>query len=247
MSDDVSNEHQHLRVDLAGYVLGGLTLDEQHAIEAHLAGCADCRSELAELEPVPVLLDLGDPRLAALAAPTAPPAYQPDTRVPTPAARGADPVDTGAPVRPGPARPRRRVIGLAVAALAVAAALVAGVMIGRPNPPSFSTPIALQPIVEDAGAGGSGPSGTAALRATATGTVVRLDLNGLPAGDGTYFECVWASNQHTQSAGTFRAAVDGSVRVDLLTAARQYPGWTLVIVAHRSGDPVGQAVLHADA
>ena len=59
------DDHERLREDLAGYVLGGLTVDEQHAVEAHLAACPACREELAELDPVPVLLDLARPGAVA--------------------------------------------------------------------------------------------------------------------------------------------------------------------------------------
>lgn len=42
--------------DVAGYVLGTLTPAETATFEAHLAGCAACRSEVAELGPLPSLL-----------------------------------------------------------------------------------------------------------------------------------------------------------------------------------------------
>jgi hypothetical protein len=135
-------------------------------------------------------------------------------------------------------------IGAAAAAVAIAAALLVGVLIGRPSNPSFSSPIALQAVPS---AGTTPPSGHASLRPTGAGTVVRLDLDGLSTTDGTFFECLWTSNQGTQSAGTFRSGADGSVHVDLVTAARRYPGWTLVIVEHPAGSPDGQPVLRADA
>jgi anti-sigma-K factor RskA len=63
--------------DLAGYVLGTLTLAETRAFEAHLPGCPDCAAEVAELESLPSLLasaapsppaTLRDRTLAAIAA-----------------------------------------------------------------------------------------------------------------------------------------------------------------------------------
>ena len=42
---------------LGAYLLGGLEPDEARAFEDHLAGCADCRGELEELESLPALLD----------------------------------------------------------------------------------------------------------------------------------------------------------------------------------------------
>ena len=38
---------------LGAYLLGGLEPDEARAFEDHLAGCADCRGELEELESLP--------------------------------------------------------------------------------------------------------------------------------------------------------------------------------------------------
>ncbi len=135
--------------------------------------------------------------------------------------------------------------------LAIAAALVVGVLIGRPDQPDFGRTIPLQTAaaVAPSGSGGSasgGPSGTAALRPTDNGTVVRLDLAGLPV-DGSWYECTWTSNQGDQSAGTFRPAADGTVHIDLTTAARTYPGWKLTIVEHPQGSPDGEAVLEASA
>ena len=91
------------------------------------------------------------------------------------------------------------------------------------------------------------------MRATDSGTVVRLDLQGLAIDDGSYYECLWTSSQGTQSAGTFRPAADGTVQVDLVTAARRYPGWSLEIVQHApdrgSVEPDGdnQVVLRSNA
>jgi hypothetical protein len=42
---------------LGAYLLGGLEPAEALAFEEHLAGCAACRRELAELESLPALLD----------------------------------------------------------------------------------------------------------------------------------------------------------------------------------------------
>jgi hypothetical protein len=42
---------------LGAYVLGGLDPADSQRFEAHLPDCADCRTELAELESLPALLD----------------------------------------------------------------------------------------------------------------------------------------------------------------------------------------------
>lgn len=46
---------------LGAYLLGGLEPDEERAFEDHLAGCAECRRELEELESLPALLDAVPP------------------------------------------------------------------------------------------------------------------------------------------------------------------------------------------
>jgi anti-sigma-K factor RskA len=58
-------------VDAGAYVLGALAPTERAAYERHLAGCADCRNEVAELAVLPGLLgrlDAGT-AVATLAAP----------------------------------------------------------------------------------------------------------------------------------------------------------------------------------
>jgi hypothetical protein len=224
-------------------VLGGLTVDEQRAVEAHLVTCEPCRAELAELEPIPSCSTWPGP--SARSGRTHPPPRRPHRPRPTaPPTAGPAPTATDdghARSNVAPIRRRRPVLIGAAAALAVAAALVIGVLIARPSDPSFSQPISLQAV------GGVPASGTAALRPTGSGTVVRLDLEGLPTGGDVYFECVWSSNRGTHTAGTFRSTPDGSAQVDLVTAALRYPGWTLEIVEHTDGGSSSNTVLQASA
>lgn len=219
MSDD-DQEARHL--DVAGYVLGSLTPAEQEAFEAHLATCGRCQADLDELDPLPVLLDLARPTPVPKAA---------QAPTPPPAAR--------------PTRSRRRILVAAGLAVALIAGVALGAVLTRPDQPRFSPPIALGAV--DGATPDAAPAGTAAWRATSAGTEVRLDLTGLRATD-TYYECLWISGQGVQSAGTFRATDDGTVRVDLVTAAARYPGWRLEIRAHTNGSaPDGTAVLEASA
>lgn len=50
------NGHDHNRDDLAAYLLGALEPGEAAAMERHLAGCEDCRTELEWLRPAVQLL-----------------------------------------------------------------------------------------------------------------------------------------------------------------------------------------------
>ena len=233
---DLTEDHERIRVDLGGYVLDSLTLAEQQAVEVHLESCSACRAELAELEGIPVLLELARPDAA-----TPPPPLVRTEPAPVAGAAAPTPIDRARSSR------RSRVLVAAAGALAIAAALIVGVLIGRPDQPDFGRTIPLQTAAAVAPSGpGDGPSGTASLRPTENGTVVRLDLQGL-AGDGSWYECTWTSNQGDQSAGTFRPAPDGSVHIDLTTAARAYPGWKLTIVEHPEGAADGAPVLEASA
>lgn len=45
-------DHETLRERLGAHVLGGLDEDEHAALDAHLAGCADCRAERARIAPL---------------------------------------------------------------------------------------------------------------------------------------------------------------------------------------------------
>src|SRR2546423_12379586 len=47
---------EHDRSPLAAYVLGGLSDEEKAALDAHLAGCDECRAELTELSELEAML-----------------------------------------------------------------------------------------------------------------------------------------------------------------------------------------------
>ena len=131
--------HERLRELLGAHVLGHLAAPEADAVRAHLDGCAGCRAEVAELEPLVARLDAVDPTHL-------------DER-PWPAG------DLGARIHSGVAaeraerearsredelaaarhRSRRRTTLLAAAAAVVVVALASGVALGRasaPQPPA---------------------------------------------------------------------------------------------------------------
>jgi Putative zinc-finger len=47
---------EHDRAALGAYALGALDPDETRAVDAHLAGCADCRAEVAEISELHAML-----------------------------------------------------------------------------------------------------------------------------------------------------------------------------------------------
>ena len=235
---DQGSGHERYAVDVAGYVLGGLSVDEQHAFEAHLLTCAACRDELSLLDPIPVLLDLPAPA----GAPTAPP----DASAPSaPAELSTTPLaETVAPNFGHRRRHRRLAIGGAMAVLAVAAAFLIGLMVATPSQLGYSQAVALRPAPA---AQGPMPTpdahGVVAVRPVDHGTEVRLSVSGLPASAGTYYECLWWSADGVRSAGTFTLPATGSARVELTTAAELHPGWRLAILEHPAGRGVPVTVL----
>ncbi len=107
------DEHRTIRESLGAFVLGQLSRGERTAVGAHLDGCAACRAELAEIEPVVGPLSRVDPR--HLDATPVPPQWLGDRIVARARAEG------------GPRRPRR---GVLVAAVAAALTGVAGAGVG---------------------------------------------------------------------------------------------------------------------
>ncbi|HEY9358444.1 MAG TPA: zf-HC2 domain-containing protein [Arthrobacter sp.] len=125
---NASDPHQLL----GAYLLGGLDAADSQRFEAHLEACTDCRSELAELESLPALLDaVPVPDAVALAA----------RRLPVPAETAGSPpravLDELASRR---RTSRRRWVALvgAVAAACLALGLAAGPVINRPPQPDAS-------------------------------------------------------------------------------------------------------------
>jgi anti-sigma factor RsiW len=154
---------EHDRSQLGAYALGALAADEVREVEEHLAGCADCRRELAELEelkeflgevPPEAFLD-GPPRDGDLllqrtlrevaAAPAA-------LAAASPAAQAAD--------ASGGYRSRVWLL-VAAAVVLVAGALGGGVLIGRES-------------VDDPYAASTPPAGS--RQATATDAVTKVTM-----------------------------------------------------------------------
>ncbi|MEJ2864228.1 zf-HC2 domain-containing protein [Actinomycetospora flava] len=111
--------HDALREQLGAHALGQLGDDERAAVDAHLAGCASCRAELAEIAPLAGPLARVDPDAAP--SPSVPPG---DFAAVLGRLREED-----APVTPLPTHRRRRVPLLGAAAAAAVIGL-AGVGVG---------------------------------------------------------------------------------------------------------------------
>jgi hypothetical protein len=217
----------HVRPEIGGYVLGALEPEEATAVREHLASCAECAAEHANLA--------GLPRLLALAAPIAeagPPAPALEERV----------LDAIAGERPRRSPRRRRLLrprvllpaAAALAAVAVALVLALG---GEERTPGFE--VALRPVAGEAG------SGRAVLRSADAGIKMQLWVRGLPPDPGIVYEVHCDAPGWSASAGTFRVDSQGRAYVVLNTAARrgEYDAIRIVRRSRSSETDVLQATL----
>jgi hypothetical protein len=204
------NEPEHMpaceqSLDAAAYVLGALEESEVDTYRGHLAGCAACREEVLQLQPVVDSLAVGVPlvrapdglraRLMAV--------VHAEAELLHAAGHEAD--------RPAPARARWRFRLLP--ALAATGALAAGLLIGAL---AISSGSSQRTQIIQATVSASGGHATAALRKT--GTHVELNVAGLPAPPlGRIYE-VWLEHgsqppQPTDALFSVTDAGDGSVSV----------------------------------
>jgi hypothetical protein len=204
----VSAACEHVRPDLGAYALGALEPAEAAAVEAHLAACPACSTELARLELLPGLIA----RAEGLEIPPAPASLE--ERI----------LDRVAASRPrhvrrlrGLRRPRRlgalaatALVGVAIGAGAtvLATSLVGGG--ADDGAPSYD-------LVLD---GTDGVSARAAFEPNDGGTEVHLWVDGLPPGSKAVYEVRCERPGWSAGAGTFRADAQGKAYVVLTTAAR---------------------------
>ena len=194
-------EHQELREQLGRYVLGQLDPGTRTVLEAHLAGCASCRAEVAELQPVVTLLDA----LAAGPSDVAAPPPELEDRV----------LDEVGRRRAALHRSRvRRALASVLVAASVAAAFGLGTWYAGPrtDPPVIPVVMTLdQPgLTADAG-----------LVRHTWGTELQLEATGLGAGQ-SYAVTFLAGDGSRVSAGSFlgtgarpvRCSVNAAIPVD---------------------------------
>lgn len=224
--------------DLAGYVLGALLPHEEQRFQQHLAGCADCRAEVAQLAGLPAVLDS--------LAEEPPEHLQQRTlaAVRRAAARGAPAYDGGAAA--GAVERLRRLVSpllsrrpALVAAALVLLAVVAGVALGFRGQADEPVTVPLTAVAGERG------SGEATISRSPEGLTIRLSLTGLePNPPGTYYECWYVGEADSGrrpdrvTGGTFLVRPDGTAQVTLTTAAdyRQYTG-IAVTLEDDDGDP----------
>ncbi len=204
----------HDRSQLGAYALGALEPDEAREVEQHLAGCAECRAELAEFEEMKEFLGEVPPEAFL----EGPPADGDLLLQRTLRAARLESVPASAETAPAPVvrknKSRRPWLLAAAAVVVVAGALGGGVAIGRQSVD--------QVVAEDTPAGSKQVSATDAVTGTTMATTVEpragwswivVNLTGLKAGA----ECemlVTDKTGRTWTAGSWivsdKAAREGS-------------------------------------
>ena len=210
--------------DLGGYVLGVLEPEEAAAFQAHLAGCRECQRDLEELGSVPAFLEQAAPAVDV------PPGLRERTFA---AIEGA-------------ARPRRRTVELRKVVAAAAAVLLIGFGTAVVRETTRPAPAAAQVVELTAPAGGTARA-VATVRATETGGVIEMEVQGLaPPPAGSFFEC-WlvaaegdsVDRPNRVSVGTF--TVDGNgratVRWDFTADVAKFPRMGITVEPD-DGNPV---------
>ncbi len=175
------DDHRALRESLGAYALGHLPDDESATLRAHLGQCADCRAELAEIEPVVAPLSGVDP--ARLDQAPAPPPWLGDQIVRESLVHG---------------RRAARMRYLRYAALAAAATLVVlaggiGYLMGTPDVPR--EPVAVRAM-------DPGVQASATVIPHTWGVEITLDANGF-RDDAIYRVVVRDDTGRTVNAGEF--------------------------------------------
>jgi anti-sigma factor RsiW len=188
--------HPEPHPDLAGYVLGGLAAAETSAFEAHLATCATCRAELAELQWIPGVLD--DPA-PAVELPPGLRARTLTTVAGTPRESAARPVVTD--LVEGRRRREARLAGRTPLVLGIAAAVVgvvvAGALVVRSPGGGATTEFAL-----------TSTAGEVKVRKLESGWRIELDA-ALPRRDnGRYYQAFLEGPDGRVSIGTFNEGND---------------------------------------
>jgi anti-sigma-K factor RskA len=207
----VTCEHAH---DVAAYALGTLDPDDRARLEAHLPDCPECQEVLASVAGLPPMLALV-PRDTFRADGTA----EQEHSVERPSEAMYERLLAAAVTR---RRSRRRLALTAAAAALVVAAGAGGAALyeARSGP-------AVQVVAGSAGQ----VKATVWLRATSTGTSLRLQLTGVPSEQHCSLVAV-DRDGHREVVSTWEATYTGTAIIDSNTAVpRSRLSWLRVETA----------------
>lgn len=202
----LSAEPDPFRYDDGAYLLGALSAQERTAFEQHLTGCAECRSRLAEIEQVPILLAAVDPGdVAAAGLPAMQVEQPPDTLWP------------GLLRRAAAERRRRQRLMTALGAVAAACVLALALVLW-PHTTSSGHPVprALVAVMR------SPVQADATLVAKTWGTQIELHCRYSGGGDRDLPYLLVVHDQHgrPEKLGTWTLPPGGDIRFSAGTALR---------------------------
>lgn len=191
------NSHDDMRMLLGCYVLATLDPAERSQLEAHLPGCAECRSELVSYAGLPGLMSRLSPAEAAGPAVPPPATLLPGVQTAARAERAAERAASRRRLR------RWRISAMGAAGLAAAAAAVAivAVLPAQPAPSRTLTATA-----------GVSSTGQVSYTRRPWGTQIHLVLAGLPR-TGTFTAWTVGRGSGPSIAATWSATPTGHADV----------------------------------
>lgn len=232
-----SEEHRRLRELLGSHALGHLPPDEDARVRAHVDGCAACRADLAEIEPLSRLL--ADVDVRHFDEPASPPsdlgalirAKVADERV----SQEDDDLARHRARRRRSASSRAALAGAAAAV--VLAALVGGILVGRSTAPEVAAPVVpFEPVTL--------VGGEAAIEIEKAGLVphtwgVELRMTGSGFAQGAAFKAYFRNSAtgRLETAGAFVGTGTDSMVCNLQSALLRTEV-SEVVVKDASGDVV---------
>lgn len=243
MPDDLT-----VHADLGGYLIGRLDPDERERYESHLASCAACRAELAELEPVARLAEQRSPPFTVPAGLEAATFAAIERAVDGERAAGAP---AARPVPRWRRRPRFALLAAAGAAVALGVGVVVGLQLGGSEGPGGPTEV--QAVLT--APGGSAEQAAATVTKLGIGREIELRTDDLPILPVGQFYELWfvgpgdrPDRPNRISAGTFHPDEDGRSDVRLTAAVDPAKFPELSVTRERGGDPAaGPEVLRSTA
>ncbi|WBP91179.1 anti-sigma factor family protein [Kitasatospora cathayae] len=228
----LNGDHDAVRLSLGGYVLGRLSPAETEQVRAHLADCAECQAEHAELAGLPALLATVSEAEAVGEVPPAPSEELADRLVQRAAASERaqpepEPAATAVPL--GPQRTgrsrldrllqqaasrrrtavRRQLVGVAAAATLVAAAASGGTWLATVastgSQVAQPAPTSPAPVRTFSGTDPTtGVSASVEVSPAAWGSTLRVTAKGAPAGITCSLQAVGITGA-TATAATWQA------------------------------------------